>query len=236
MRIHSRAWTLVVVASFSAITRAAAPNQPDSYAHMAPLDQYLIADRQAEIALARSAAPASVSGEAKVLVLGRKGYETAVPGSNGFTCIVERAWMNPFDHPEFWNPKIRGAICYNAAASRSVLPYTLYRTKLVLMGTSKDQLLEQIRTAVARKKLVAPAPGSMSYMMSKNGYLADGSGAWHSHLMFHIPKTDAATWGANLDGSPVIVDSQHSQVPEPEIIFMVPIGHWSDGTEAATHH
>jgi hypothetical protein len=236
MRIHGRAWTLVMLASFGAITRAAAPSQPDSYAQMAPLDQYLIADRQAEIALARSAAPASVSGEAKVLVLGRKGYETAVPGSNGFTCIVERAWMNPFDHAEFWNPKIRGAICYNAAASRSVLPYTLYRTKLVLRGTSKDQLLEQIRTAVAQKKLVAPAPGSMSYMMSKNGYLGDGSGAWHSHLMFHIPKTDAATWGANLDGSPVIVDSQHSQVPEPEIIFMVPIAHWSDGTEAATHH
>src|SRR5579872_688228 len=46
------------------------------YASMAPLVQYLMADRNAEIALARSAAPAAISSEAEVLVLGRNGYET----------------------------------------------------------------------------------------------------------------------------------------------------------------
>jgi len=81
------------------------------YPSMAPLDQYLIADRNAEIVLARTAAPPSISRDAKVMVLGSHGYETAVEGKNGFVCMVERAWMNPFDSPEFWNPKNRSPIC-----------------------------------------------------------------------------------------------------------------------------
>jgi len=219
-----------------ASTVSTAATDPPSYAEMAPLQQYLISDRNSEIALARSAAPASVSGQATVLVLGRNGYASAIPGNNGFTCLVERSWMNTFDNPEFWNPRMRAPICYNAAASRSVLPYTLFRTSRVLMGATKAQLLEQIRTAVAQKKLSTPEIGSMSYMMSKGGYIADGAGPWHSHLMFHIPRTDTATWGANLAGSPVIVDTDHTEVPEPQTIFMVPVGHWSDGTEAPMHN
>lgn len=50
--------------------------------------------------------------------------------------------------------------------------------------------------------------------------------------MFHPPKTDAAAWGANLAGSPVMLDSAHHVVPEPETIFMVGVDHWSDGTPA----
>ena len=76
-----------------------------TYPSMAPLDQYLMADRNAEIALARSAAPEAISREAKILVLGRHGYETAIEGKNGFVCVVERGWMSPADAPEFWNPK-----------------------------------------------------------------------------------------------------------------------------------
>ena len=52
-----------------------------AYTVMAPLDQYLIPDEKAEIALARSAAPASISDAAEVMVLRREGYATAVKGS-----------------------------------------------------------------------------------------------------------------------------------------------------------
>jgi len=72
---------------------------------MAPLGQYLMPDEKSEIALARSAAPASISDGAEVMVLGRTGYRTAAKGSNGFLCIVERSWGATTDHPEFWNPK-----------------------------------------------------------------------------------------------------------------------------------
>jgi hypothetical protein len=58
---------------------------------MAPIEQYLMTDRDAEIALARSSAPESISRDAEVLVLGRHGFETAVKGKNGFVCIVGRS-------------------------------------------------------------------------------------------------------------------------------------------------
>jgi len=201
-----------------------------AYAVMAPVAQYLIEDRNAEIALARTAAPKSISDDASVMVLGQHGYETAVKGKNGFVCIVERAWMSPFDDPEFWNPKNRSPICYNPAAARSILPYTFNRTELVLAGLSNPQMLERIKAAVANKALPVPEPGAMSYMMSKESYLSDQVGHWFPHLMFHVPKTDGANWGANLDSSPVVLDPR--LVPEPETIFFVPVGRWSDGTPA----
>lgn len=198
------------------------------YERMAPLEQYLM-DANAESALARSAAPAAISANATVLVLRRQGYATVATGTNGFTCLVERSWMSPFDHPEFWNPRIRGPICYNPAASQSVLLYTLWRTKLALAGHSREQLLDETRAALARKELPPPETGAMSYMMAKDGYLADDAGHWHSHLMFHIPKAAPASWGANLPGSPVVLDTR--EIPE-QTIFMVPVAHWSDGTAA----
>ena len=203
------------------------------YPSMAPLDQYLM-DRDAEIALARSAAPKSISDDASVVVLTRQGYESAVKGTNGFVCIVERAWTSPFDHPGFWNPKNRSPICYNPAAARSILPYTFKRTELVLAGLTKTQMLEHVKTAVANKELPVPEPGAMSYMLSKEQYLADSVGHWYPHLMFHIPKTAGANWGANLDGSPVLADSR--ELPEPETIFFVPVGTWSDGTPVTAMH
>jgi hypothetical protein len=200
------------------------------YPAMAPIDQYLMADRNAEIALARSAAPEEISRNATVLVLGKNGYETAVEGTNRFVCVVERSWMSPFDSPEFWNPKMRGPICYNPPAVRSVLPYTINRTNLVLAGLSKQQMEDSIKGKVVKGELPVPETGAMSYMMSKDGYLNDEVGRWHPHLMFHVPKTDNATWGANVVCSPVLQNDEFVDVPEPETIFMVPVGKWSDGT------
>ena len=229
------AGTYVLVALLSVVFEMQAQNPKGQnanspYPSMAPLDQYLMADPSAEIGLARTAAPKSISADATVLVLGRHGYETAVQGNNGFVCIVERAWMSPFDDPEFWNPKNRSPICYNAAAARSVLPYTFKRTELVLAGLTNPQMLDRIKSAVAMRQVPTPEPGAMSYMMSKEQYLNDGVVHWFPHLMFHIPKTDGASWGANLDGSPVVHDPR--LVPEPQTIFFVPVGKWSDGTEA----
>jgi hypothetical protein len=202
------------------------------YPAMAPLAQYLMADHDAEIALARSAAPPALSSDANVLVLDKDGYHTAIEGKNGFVCLVERGWMSPLDSTDFWNPKLRGPICYNPPAVRSILPYTILRTKLILSGLTKDQMAENIQTALAGNLLPMPEPGAMSYMMSKSQYLGDDGGHWHPHLMFHLPRMGAVSWGANLDGSPVVFDTDHHQGPEPESIFMVPVDHWSDGTSA----
>jgi hypothetical protein len=225
-------FTRVLPIALCVLTAARAQDAKAPYPAMAPLEQYLMADQTAEIALARSSAPEALSRDATVLVLGRKGYETVFEGKNGFTCLVERSWMSPFDSPDFWNPKIRGPVCYNPAAVRSILPYTINRTNLVLAGVSKAQMHESIVAAVAKRELPVPETGAMSYMMAKDGYLGDSAGHWHPHLMFHILKTDGATWGANLPGSPVVYNDAFTDMPEPEIIFFVPVGKWSDGTSA----
>jgi hypothetical protein len=202
-----------------------------SYPHMAPIDQYLITDRNSEIAMARSAAPSSISADADVLVLGRHGYETAIKGKNGFVCLVERSWMSPFDFAQFWNPKMRGPICFNPPAVRSILPLTLKRTELVLAGLSKAQIIEGIK-AFDAKGLPPLEPGAMSFMMSPQGYLNDEAGHWVPHLMFYIPLVDSKSWGADLSGSPVMLNPQFNGAPEPITEFMVPVSTWSDGTAA----
>jgi len=229
---------LCALGSFAAADTPAVGNtqsQATGYEQMARLREYLM-EPDAEIALARSAAPAAISGKATILILKPAGYETADQGTNGFTCLVERSWMVPFNRADFWNPKLRGPVCYNAAASKSVLAYTFQRTKLALAGRSREQILDEVRAAVARKELAAPEPGAMSYMMSKDQYLTDADGHWHSHVMFHVPKSDAASWGANLPGSPVVFDDAlgraHPEYPEPQSIYFVPVGQWSDGTAA----
>lgn len=198
------------------------------YPSMAPLEQYLM-ERSAEVALARTAAPESISQNATVMVMGRHGYENAATGKNGFVCIVERSWTAEIDNPDFWNPKLRAPICFNPAAVRSFLPQTIKRTEWVLAGRSKAQMFEELKAALDKKELPKPEVGAMCYMMSKQGYLNDSVGHWHPHLMFFLPPADPASWGANLPGSPVIgQDDAQSQLT----VYMIPVGHWSDGTAA----
>jgi hypothetical protein len=202
-----------------------------TYPNMLPLDQYLIVDRNAEIALARSAAPEAISHDATILVLGRHGYETAVEGKNGFVCAVERGWMSPSDAPEFWNPKIRGPVCFNPPAARSVLPTTYKRTELVLAGRTKAEIIEGNKAAFEKGELPPLAPGAMSYMMSKEAYLTDDDDHNLAHLMFYTPLLDSKSWGADLPKSPVMLNPQFKDT-QPIEVFIVPVGRWSDGTPA----
>ena len=206
---------------------AHAQNAKSPYPTMAPLEQYLIADRNAEIALARSAAPESISGDADVLVLGQHGYETAVKGKNGFVCIVERGWTAGIDDPNFWNPKLRGPLCLNPPAARTYLPLTIKKTELVLAGQSKAQMFDSIKAGLDKKELPALEAGAMCYMLSKQGNLGDNNGHWHPHLMFFVPQTEAKTWGANLQGSPILASED---VQDRLTVFLVPVAKWSDGT------
>jgi len=219
------AFVVPILFLWPASVRAQAAKAP--YPVMAPLDQYLIPDQKAEIALARSSAPASISDEADVMVLRRDGYATAVKGSNGFVCIVERSWAKPTDDAEFWNPKVRAPNCFNPAASRTFLPIFLKKTKLVLAGKSKAQILAATTSALEKGELPALAPGAMCYMMAKQQYLSDDDMSWHPHIMFFVSGDAVKSWGANLPGSPVIAGDD----PEERVtVFMVLAGTWSDGT------
>lgn len=202
------------------------------YPSMASIEEYLMQDRNSEIALARSAAPESISSDAKVLVLGWRGYETAAQGKNGFVCMVERSWMAPFNSAEFWNPKVRVPECLNPAAAQSILPLIIKRTDMVLAGWTKAQMIDSIKAGYDDKELTMPEPGAMCYMMSRAGYLNDALGHYTPHLMFYFPLTDKASWGADLPDSPVTLNPQFRDGPEPITEFVIMVGKWSDGTTA----
>src|SRR5579862_1102821 len=201
-----------------------------SYPEMAPVAQYLIAGTQEEIALARSAAPRSISAAATVLVLGKHGYETALKGSNGFVCFVERSWTAGFDDVEFWNPRVRAPNCFNPPAVRSVLPQYLERTEWVLAGIGRTQMIERNRLAMANGHFRVPEAGSFSFMLSKEGYLNDAAaGPWAPHVMFFLPYGEASAWGAGLEGSPVL--GADGSKAEPTVLF-IPVRRWSDNSVA----
>jgi hypothetical protein len=220
--------SFALVAMLAAASQAQAQDAKAPYPSMAPLDQYLM-EPNAEIVLARGAAPESISQDAEVMVLGRHGYETVVKGKNGFVCVAERSWTAGTDDPDFWNPKVRAPICFNPPAARSHLPLTLKKTEVILASRSKAQMSEAVKAAFDSKELPTLESGAMCYMMSKQGYLSDRDGHWHPHLMFFLPLTDPATWGAGLPGSPVM---GIKDTPGQLTLFLIPVGHWSDGTAA----
>jgi hypothetical protein len=217
--------------AFGGNVSAQSQDPKNPYPAMAPLERYMPASQTAEIALARSAGPAAVTDKAEILVLGAHGYETAVKGSNGFVCYVERSWSNGFDQPEFWNPKIHTPQCWNAAAASSVLPDYLKRTQWVLAGVSKEEMAARTKAAVAAHEMGSPAPGSMAYMLSKDQYIKDpqdgAEARWYPHVMFFVPATEASIWGANVRGGPIF--STTSSV-YPITTFFVVAPKWSDGS------
>ena len=225
IRITALAFVVPIFSSWLACAQAQVEKAP--YPVMAPLDQYLIADENAEIALARSAAPASISNAAEVMVLRRDGYTTAVKGSNGFVCIVERSWATTTDDPQFWNPKIRAPHCFNSPAAKTFLPIFLMKTKLVLAGKSRAEIVATISSALETKELPPLAPGTAVYMMSKQQYLNDTGKSWHPHVMFYASGDAEKSWGANLPGSPIMA----AYDPEQRVTtFFVLADEWSDGT------
>ena len=207
--------------------QAMAQSAATAYTKMAPVGQYLMADRNAEIALARSAAPESISRDADVMVLGPHGFVTAVKGKNGFVCIVGRGFTSAAD-ADFWNPKVRVPMCVNAPAARSYLLRITRETAWILAGQSKARLTQTIAAALAGKELPPMKPGAMCYMMGKQGYGGVIKPHWPPHLMFFYSDTGPAIWGANLPGSPVIAVADPL---ERLTQFVIPVRRWSDGTE-----
>jgi len=223
----TRLTVLAPAALLSLVVQAQTEKTNTPYPSMAPIDRYLIPDAGAEISLAKSAAPKSISDNAEIMLLNRHGYQTEVKGTNGFVCMVQRSWAAGIDAPEFWNPGIRSPICFNAPAARTYLPRIIAKTRLALAGKSKKQIAEDIRAALDKGELPMPETGAMCYMMSRDGHLNDHVGRWHPHLMFFVPLTEAKAWGASLPGSPII---GAPDATERVTIFLVPVSQWSDGT------
>jgi hypothetical protein len=240
-RLAARLTACIPLAWLAVTGAVAAPAEP--YARMAPVEAYLM-DRAQEIALARSAAPQSISKDATVLVLTRTGYETAVTGTNGFVCWVARGFSGAPDWPERWNPKIRAAACDNPPAARTVTAIAKLRTATTLAGRTDAQIADRIGTALRTREIPPLEPGAMSYMMSKASYLSDDGDHDMAHVMFYVPFKDGAQWGANAPGSPIFGgnywfytaghQAEAAALP-PLSVLLVGVATWSDGTPAAPH-
>jgi len=218
---------IAVLVVLGSVPSATAQDAAKTYTKMAPVEQYLMVDRAAEVALARTAAPASIARDAEVLVLAPHGFETAVKGKNGFVCIVGRSWTSAADE-DYWDPNVRVPICVNAAAARSYLLRVRKIADLALMGQTLAQVNEVTVAALARKELPPMEPGAMCYMMGKEGYGGGSAPHWPPHLMFFYSDTDPAMWGANLPGSPVIAVADPLQHLTQ---FVIPTQRYADGTE-----
>jgi hypothetical protein len=237
MSTGSRTLALIVIMACAASRGAA---QADPYPSMAPIGAYQM-ERGAEISLARSAAPASISRDASVLVLGPQGFETAVQGTNGFVCWVARSWMAAFDWPEFWNPKVRAAECMNPQAARALVPVITLRSRMVMAGRSKAEIVAAIKSAYAKGRVPKLAPGAMDYMMSKSAYLTDDGEHNAPHVMFFTIGMHAKDWGAGAADVPVMAapywffassDPSQTKGLPPVLVFLVGVATWSDGTAA----
>ena len=222
---------------------ACAADSTVSFSHMAPVSAYLM-DRTQEIALAKSAAPASITKDATILVLTRSGYETAVQGTNGFVCWVGRGFSGAPDWDERWNAKIRAAGCDNPQAARSMTPLAKLRTAMTLAGRTDAEIIVRIKLALRSKEIPPLEAGAMCYMMSKDAYLTDAGSHNMAHVMFYIPSKNGDNWGANLAGSPFFGGNYWFFRPEhmaetatlpPVSVLLVGVATWSDGTPTAMH-
>ena len=164
--------------------------------------------------------------------MSESGTPPGIPGigAASYRLHLARAWSAGFGDPNFWNPRIRAPICYNAAAAQSQVPETIKRTEVALAGGSESQIREALKSAIKSGALPVAKAGSLSYMLSKRTYFNSSEGYWLPHLMFYIPQTDPKSWGAGLPKSLIIGNN----FPDEHLtIFLIPIGRWSDGSLSA---
>lgn len=168
-------------------------------AKYSPLSGYMM-EPDAEIAMARSAAPESISDHATIKVLTESGYKAVAEGDNGFVCIVMRGWSAPMFTPArdlelVSDTKLRAPICFDPVASRTVLPYQELRTKFGMQGLSPEAISKQVSEAYAKGELPKMEGVSFAYMWSADGQLGHGIGPWHPHMMVYAPYYTASMLG-----------------------------------------
>jgi hypothetical protein len=201
----------LLLASLHASTgRAEGPKYP-------PISEYMMA-RDAEIALARSAAPASISDHATIKILTKSGYEVAREGDNGVVCMVMRGFSAPTYTPAqfrdlVYDPTVHAPICFTPPAARSVMPYYELRTKLAMEGKGPDQIAEGLQAAYIK--------GELPRRDAAHQHLGPGIGAWHPHMMVFAPYYDNAMVGGNAFGTPLPQVTDDAGTPFAVVVIPV---------------
>ena len=214
-----------------ALLAAAVLAAPLSAQQPTDLSPYLMADRAAEVALARTAAPSNISDSASVIVLTKGGFVEAVHGTNGFTCMVQRSFFAGFSDPNFWFPANRSPVCINAPAVKTVLPEILKRGEWIMSGLSAKEVAKRTKEGYASHAFPMPAPGAMAYMLSPEQVLAPPNSHWMPHLMFYFDRSSpAVAWGTG-DANGAVIEAP-GDADSPIVLLLVPVRRWSDGKAA----
>src|SRR5262245_12382192 len=190
-----------------------------------PIEQYLM-PRDAEIALAKSAAPPSLADHASIKVLTKSGYVVAHEGDNGAVCMVMRGFSAPTYTPAqfrdlVYDPTVHAPICFTAPAARTAMPYYEMRTKLAMEGKSPDQIAESLQSAYVRGELPRRDSVTFAYMWSSHQHLGPGIGAWRPHMMIFAPYYDNSMVGGNEFGSPLPQVSDDAGTPFTVVVIPV---------------
>jgi hypothetical protein len=204
---------------FSA-ARAAA--QPSAYP---PVARYLM-PRDAEVALARTAAPPNISGRATIKILTPSGFVVAQPGDNGNVCMVMRGFSAPTYTPApfrdlVYDAAVRAPICFVGPAATTVMPFYEMRTTLALAGKTPGQIAAALKDAYATGRLPRRVGATFAYMWSAHQHLASGIGAWHPHVMIFVPNADNAMLGGNPFGSPLPQVTDDAGTPFTVVVIPV---------------
>jgi hypothetical protein len=220
------AFYLAIVVSIVPLGVAAGASLDSRIGSTAP---YLPTNREAEIALARTAAPPSISANASVYILGPHGYEKVVDGTNGWACIVGHSFDAFFNDSEFWLPENRSPACLNPPAVATELPRFVQRSQWVMAGASIREMIAKTKAALADGSIKQPAPDAFAFMLSKKGYLNHAHGPWHPHVMFFVPYNQLNSWGATSVSRAPIQSYGDNGSLEP-LNVDIPVKRWSDGS------
>ncbi len=185
-----------------------------------PLNEYMMAP-EAEIALAKSAAPEKISGRATVKILTASGYKVAAQGDNGFVCMVLRSWSAAPDPEASYYSRLRAPICFDPVASRTVVPAEEMRTKLGMEGKNPDAIAREVAAAYGLGKLPRMEGVAFAYMWSADQDVGPGFGAWHPHMMVYAPYYENSMLGGNEVGGPA--PSVGSDAGTPFSVVVIPV-------------
>jgi hypothetical protein len=201
-------------------------SMPSAPARYPPFSEYTMTP-EAEVALARSAAPEKVSAHATVKILTASGYKVVAEGDNGFVCIVMRGWAAPTFTPAplrdlVYYAKLRAPICFNPVASRTVLPLQELRARLGMEGKTPAEIAEAVQAAYTKGELPRMETVAFAYMFSADQDLGPGAGHWHPHMMVYTPYYENSMLGGNQPGAlPIVGDDAGT----PFAVTVIPVDH-----------